>query len=182
MLRALWIGAVFALVTGHALAQPSRDNARLEAIFKQDQQARSRQPIDWKVVSVQDREHRVEVLDLLKAGKVVTANDHFHAAMVYQHGDSLDDYRLAFALAQVAATLDPSQKQARWLTAAAWDRMLMNRNVPQWYGTQYHQPVPGGPMALYPVNESAVTDAERAQMNAPTLQEAKDRLKQINAK
>ncbi|WP_300619038.1 hypothetical protein [Dokdonella sp.] len=182
MLRALWIGAVLALLTSHALAQPGRDNARLEAIFKQDQQTRSRQPIDWKVVSVQDKEHRIEVLDLLKSGKVVTAKDHFHAAMVYQHGDSLDDYRLAFALAQVAATLDPSLKSARWLTAAAWDRMLMKRNVPQWYGTQYHQPVPGGPMALYPVNEAAVTDAERAEMNAPSLQEAKDRLKQVNAK
>ena len=159
---------------------PSQDNERLRAIYREDQQARQKQPIDWSVVADQDRAHRAEVRALLQAGGVRTSADHFHAAMVFQHGEELDDIRLAFALAQVSATLDPSRKQARWLSAASWDRMLMQKNVPQWYGTQYHQPLPGGPTELYKIDETAISDAERAAMGVPSLQEARDLLEQIN--
>ncbi len=161
-------------------AEQSRDNARLVEIFKADQQARQNSPIDWSVVAVQDRAHRAEVLEMIRAGRLLTANDHFHAAMVFQHGDSIEDYRLAFSLSHIGATLDPEHKGAKWLSAASWDRILMTKNVPQWYGTQYHRPEPDGPMLLYEVDESVVSDNERKGLNVPTLQESKDRLLRIN--
>ena len=161
-------------------AQTHADNGRLKAIYESDQQARRKTPIDWTVVAEQDRAHRAEARTLMQAGALRTAADYFHAAMVFQHGEELDDIRLAFSLAQISATLDPAHKRARWLTAAAWDRTLMSKNVPQWYGTQYYQPAPGAPTELYKVDEAAVTDAERASMQVPSLQEARDLLKQIN--
>ena len=173
------------LLAGSSVAQsapPPADNARLAAIYQEDQQVRQKMPIDWSVVAPLDRAHRTEVLDLLRNGKVITAKDYVHAAMVFQHGDTSDDHRMAFGLSHIAATLDPSIKMARWLSAASWDRILKGHDVPQWYGTQYHQPTPGGPTALYKVDESAVSDEERARMNVPTLQEAKDLLLQINKK
>jgi hypothetical protein len=163
-----------------AFAAAPQDNTRLGAIFKEDQQVRQKQPIDWSVVAPQDRAHRAEVLGLLQAGQLKTANDYYHAAMVFQHGETLDDIRLAFSLAQLSATLDPASKRARWLSAAAWDRILMRKNVPQWYGTQYHKPSAEAPMELYKVDESVVSDAERAEMGVPTLQAAKDMLREIN--
>lgn len=161
-------------------AQTPVDNTRLKAIYEADQQARRKLPIDWTVVAEQDRAHRAEVRTLMQAGELRTAADYFHAAMVFQHGEELDDIRLAFSLAQISATLDPTRKQARWLTAAAWDRMLMSKNVPQWYGTQYYQPKPGAPTELYKIDEAVVSDAERGSMQVPSLQEARDLLKQIN--
>jgi hypothetical protein len=118
-----------------AFAGPQVDNAEIASIFSADQADRQKQPIDWKVVAPLDAARKNRVLELIKQGKICTANDHFRAAMVFQHGDSLDDIRSAFSLAQIAALLDPSLKQARWLTAASWDRILMRKNVPQWYGT-----------------------------------------------
>ncbi len=163
-----------------AYAGSPLDDPRLSAIFSEDQQARQKSPIDWTVVAAQDRAHRTEVLRLLENGKLRTANDYYHAAMVFQHGEKIDEIRLAFSLAQISATLDPVHKQARWLSAAAWDRILMAKGVPQWFGTQYYQPTPGAPTELYKIDESVISDAERAGMNVPSLQSAKDLVLEIN--
>ncbi len=163
------------------LAAPvlAADNPELSLLYEKDQEARMHQPIDWAVVGKQDEEHRQRVLELLKKQKVVSANDYLHAAMIMQHGSTFEDIRLAGSLATIASTIDPDLERARWLTAAAWDRALMKKDVPQWYGTQY-RPVPGGKTILYKVDESVVTDEERKSLSVPTLQEAKDLLKQIN--
>lgn len=157
----------------------TQDHPRLAQIHAADQAARTTQPIDWDRVSAMDAAHRTEVLALLRAGEVRTANDLFHAAMVMQHGSETADYQLAFSLARLAMTLDPDSKRARWLSAAAWDRILMSKNVPQWYGTQFHSPGPDEPMALYEVNESAVTDEERAAMSVPSLQASREMAKKL---
>lgn len=85
----------------------TKDNAALGTIFAQDQQARQHVPIDWSVVAPEDRAHRVRVLEMLKAGKLRTSLDYYRAAMVFQHGEQIDDIRLAFSLAQISVTLDP---------------------------------------------------------------------------
>ena len=56
----------------------------------------------------------------------------------------------------------------------------MSRKVPQWYGTQYHKATADSPIELYPVDESAVTDEERARRSVPSLQEAKARAAEMN--
>ncbi len=43
---------------------------------------------------------------------------------------------------------------------------------PQWYGTQYLRDN-SGKVTLYTVDESAVTDADRVALAAPTLAEAR---------
>ena len=174
------LAVLLCLALGTATAHAT-DNRRLAEIFEADQQARSKEPIDWQAVAAQDRAHRTEVLSLLRANALRTSNDYFNAAIVFQHGDTADDYLLALSLAQVAATLDPDNKPALWLTAAATDRLLMSRKVPQWYGTQYHKANADAPIELYPVDESVVTDEERARRNVPSLQEAKARAATMNA-
>ena len=164
----------------NSFAEELTDNLRLTEIFKEDQDVRKAMPIDWSKVAPMDKSHREEVLTLLRSGNVRTANDLYHAAMVMQHGGTTEDYRLAFSLSELSATLDPTNKKARWLSAASWDRILMSKGVPQWYGTQYRSSGPGAPMELYKVDESVVSDPERVEMNVPTLQEAKDMLLQIN--
>lgn len=161
------------------LAEASTDLEELETMYAADQGARKTGDIDWSVVSKQDAEHRARALALLRDGSIRTANDHFRAAMIFQHGLTLADIRLAHALATIAMTLDPSMKQAKWLAAASWDRALMYQKQAQWYGTQFHQAEVDGPMVLYPVAEGAVTDADRKALNVPTLAEAHEMAKSI---
>lgn len=179
LVRIFAIAFVLAL-TSAVSAGRLRDNQRLAEIFHADQQERQTSPIDWTALEAKDQARRQEALRLLKTHKLRTANDYYHAAMLFQHGNELSEIRLAFSLAQMCVALDPNHKKALWLSAASWDRILMTKGVPQWYGTQYFQPRPGAPTELYKLDESVVSDVERAAMNVPSLQEAKDLLLQIN--
>ena len=104
------------------------DNRRLWEIFEADQKSREGDAIDWQAMAEQDRAHRAEVLSLIRSNALHTSNDYFNAALVFQHGDTTDDYLLALGLAQIAATLDPDNKAALWLTAAAVDRLDLPRD------------------------------------------------------
>lgn len=179
----LFLAVLLLAPAGLATATPAdiADNPRMWEIFLADQQDRGQGEVDWEAVRRQDQAHRDEVLAMLRAGTLRTSIDYFNAGIVFQHGDTMEDSRLALALAQVAAALDPDNKPALWLTAAAWDRLLMKRGLPQWYGTQYHQPTPGGPPELYPVDERVVSDEERVRLNVPTLAEARARAAAMGA-
>lgn len=147
----------------------------LAAIHEADQAARSEPAaIDWKTLAVEDRARRERVMQLLRAGEANAAVDYYHAAMVYQHGQGLEDIRLAHALATVAMSLEPDEAKYRWLVAASWDRIMTTQLQPQWYGTQF-QSTPDG-MFLYPVADGAVSDQDRQAMGVPTLAESRDRL------
>jgi len=55
----------------------------------------------------------------------------------------------------------------------AWDRLLLQKGKPQWYGTQYGPSKETGKVQLLPVDETAVTDEERRSLGLPTLAEAR---------
>ena len=122
---------------------------------------------------------RAKVQVELAGGRVHTSSDFFNAALVMQHGQGLEDIRMAHALATIAASLDPSNRSAKWLKAASWDRMMSTQKKPQWYGTQYVRDA-DGKWALYLMDETAVTDEDRAALGAPSLAEAKKRVEIMN--
>jgi len=181
MMRMRHVLFALCLVCASAFADDLASNAELTELKKQDQAARSGgvNGIDWKVVSSQDAERRKRVADILRAGGVRTSADYFNAALIYQHGQTVDDIRLAYSLANVAATLDPNNKMARWLTAAAWDRMMMRLGKPQWYGTQFNKPQDSETWQLYMIDETAVSDEDRKALGVPALEEAKARAANI---
>lgn len=96
-----------------------------------------------------DRDRRQRVTKLIAEGALQTPEDYFHAALVFQHGDKLEDYRQAHELAKKAA--EQGHPAGRWLAAAAYDRWLMNQGKPQKYGTQYTARG-DGPYRLWDVN------------------------------
>jgi hypothetical protein len=148
-------------------------------MYEKDQADRSSpDEIDWAVVSARDRQHRERVLELLEAGAVTTANDHYHAAMIFQHGSEPEDALRAHKLAKKAMELDPDHEIAPWLSAAAWDRYKMYLGEPQWYGTQFRRT--DGVWHLYEVDETAVTDGERTALGVPPLAEARKRAEAMN--
>jgi hypothetical protein len=99
--------------------------------------------------------------------------------MIFQHGNDPADYARANELARKAVALDPKHASARWLVAATEDRHRQSLGKPQIYGTQFKRH-DGGPWTLEPIDETAVTDAERVEMGVPPLSVAKQRAEAMN--
>lgn len=72
---------------------------------------------------------------LLKRGKVRTYTDYFNAALIFQHGLTLSDYKLAQALAGKSVKKGGGE-WSRWLYAVVTDRLLLARGKKQKYGSQ----------------------------------------------
>jgi hypothetical protein len=64
--------------------------------------------------------------------------------------------------------------------AAAWDRIMMRLQKPQWYGTQYVADNADSAYKLYRIDEDAVTDEERIRFHVPILKDAKKRVEILN--
>lgn len=156
------------------------NNMRLQEVVNADQAERQQQRSaeEWVEISKRDEARRGQVSEELKAGRVLTALDFYNAALVMQHGSTLEDIRMAHSLAAISAHLSP-ERSAKWLTAASWDRMMMYQKKPQWYGTQYVRDQ-NDKWALYDVDESAVTDADRVALSVPTLAESRKRTEDMN--
>jgi hypothetical protein len=164
----------------HSPAPPA-DNPELARLYQEDQADRAVGPNgkqDWEAVSKRDDERRARIRAIVAERGARTAADHYHAAMVYQHGSTVADFEEAHRLALRAAELDPSHKSAKWLAAAANDRSLMNQGKPQLYGTQFK--LVDGKWVLWEVDPS-ITDEERAKWGVPPLAEARARAEKLNA-
>jgi hypothetical protein len=156
-------------------------NEALRQIAAEDQKDRAAGPngIDWSVVKGRDQKRRVEVLSLIQSGALRSAEDFHNAALVFQHGESASDIELAHSLAVIAVRIDPTNSDAKWLSAASWDRLLMRYEKPQWYGTQYVRSKTGK-WVLYSTDETAVTDEQRKEMGVPSIAEAKAGAEDLN--
>ncbi|WP_443750826.1 hypothetical protein [Asticcacaulis solisilvae] len=112
------------------------DNAEMSAIFKADQDARKNGMAgDWAKIGADDAQRRQQTAELLKAGALQSGDDFLHAAFVFQHGSTPEDYMLAHVLATVAVAR--GQGEATWIAAATLDRYLMAEKQPQIFGTQF---------------------------------------------
>jgi hypothetical protein len=151
-------------------------NQELYDLFVADQ-AERRGNVDYDTPDYwQMREHdtqrRQRVTELLAQGVVSAPDDYFHAALIFQHGETLEEIWQAHKLARKAAELGATQsmgyKDSHWLAAATLDRWLMYQGKPQKYGTQF---VPDGKRWRLWDIEPDTSDAERLANHVPTLQE-----------
>ena len=123
------------------------------------------------------REKRV--YELLSEGKVVTGNDNYHAAMIFQHGKDSVAYGMAVKLMKKAIELETTMN--RWLLAAAIDRELWSKNKPQIYGTQYTKKnEKNAKWERYRIDTTQITDEERKFYNVETLAEQKIKERNMN--
>lgn len=163
---------IFVLFMGFAAvgvnAQVS-SNQELKALVKADQSDREGNDVDWRAVDERDSQRATRVVQLLKDAQLKTAEDFYNAGMIFQHSSSPDDIKLAFSLATVSSRLAPTHPAPKWLAAAAWDRYMMWKKQPQWYGTQSQYFKETGKTSLYPILPNAVTDVERAEAQVPPL-------------
>jgi len=154
-------------------------NEELLALYRADQADRE-SPKASAGLLLRDADRLARVRAILARGEARIADDYFHAAIVFQHGHDDADYEMAHELARKASELVPPHPKARWLAAAAKDRALMKRGLPQLYGTQFRTDA-SGRWVLHPVDPT-VTDEERARWNVPPLADAKARLNAMNTR
>lgn len=140
LLSAAWALALAAPAFAQE-AEPPADNPEMAAIFAADQEVRK----DLAAVLAGGREgalrihaadavRRQQVRALLETGALRTARDFYTAGLVFQHGDTPEDYLMAHTLA--LAALGEGSTESPWLAAATLDRYLHAIGQPQIYGTQ----------------------------------------------
>lgn len=78
---------------------------------------------------------RAEIRKLLEEGKITSGEDFSDAALIFQHGQTSEDFLFAHVLAVEALIRGGSAD--KWIAAATLDRYLQAVNRPQVFGTQY---------------------------------------------
>lgn len=145
----------------------------LEDIFKSDQEDRTNHQawldVEYRIgIFKRDQERRKRAAEIIEQGGLKIAEDYYHAAMIFQHGEGPDDFKKANELAKQA--MDLGLEEAKWLYAASLDRLLLSEGKPQKFGTQYWQEADGAEIVLREVDPST-TDEERAKYNIHPLAE-----------
>jgi hypothetical protein len=153
--------------TGRAyplVAEPP-SNAEMSAIYEADQaDRRAGAAIDWATVTPRDEARRTRTRALLDAGALRSGEDFQHAAFVFQHGSTPDDYLLAHSLA--IAAVARGRPDAAWIAAATLDRFLQTIGRSQIYGTQFHTPR-DGPTTQAPYDRALLPDSLREALGVP---------------
>ena len=172
------IYGILLLALSHRAFSQTLDNAELERMYNEDQGARKVQRIDWVQLNKDDSVRERRVYEMLDSGRVVTGRDHYHAAMIYQHGKDTTASSMAVKMMKRAIELDSTVN--RWLLAAAIDRDLMRRDEPQIYGTQFIMVGQGGKWELYEIDTTQITDAERKYYGVESLAEQRIKERGMN--
>ncbi len=146
--------------------------AELRNLFDDDQKDREslegKTPLTGNIFDVmkkvdqRDFERRRRVAEIFAEGCIKTADDYYHAAMIYQHGNVPDHFLQAHIWA--ARALELGKKEAKWLSAASLDRYLMSRGYKQVYATQARTETDDDPNScwcLWPVEETATEQLRR---------------------
>lgn len=142
-------------------------NAELQRLYGEDQEDRRRAGTAiGDALRDRDRARRARVEEMLLNGEVRDGIDYHNAALIFHHGETLDDYWRAHELAKMSADL--GYRYGRSLAAYALDRWLLKQGKPQKYGTQWE--ARDGRWVLQPV-DPATTDAERAAWDVPSVEE-----------
>lgn len=149
----------------YSLDAPAPTNAEMTAIFEADQaDRRAGAAIDWATVTPRDEARRARTRGLLDAGALRSGEDFQHAAFVFQHGGTPDDYLLAHTLA--IAAVARGRPEATWIAAATLDRYPQNIGRSQIYGTQFRSPH-DGPTTQEPYDRALVPDPLRQALGVP---------------
>lgn len=140
-------------------------NAAMTALFDADQAERKQTPIDMSSLRAADTKRRQETQTLLDAGALQSGADFFHAAFIFQHGQTPEDFLKAHLLAMVAVARGRSD--ALWIASASLDRYLQRIKQPQVLGTQFA--MIAGKAVQEPFNPALISDTLREALGVPPL-------------
>ena len=168
------------LIISFFLAQViyAQDNSELKRMFEEDQSSRKLEKIDWNKLKKEDEARMKRVEEMAGSGILKTANDYYHAAMIYQHGSDSTAYKKAWKYSKQSAAIDTTNENARWLSVASNDRYLLSIGKPQIYGTQFL--ILENKWYLSDFDSTKVTDEERKAYGTRTIKEIREYLTKQN--
>jgi len=144
----------------------------MTALFEGDQNARKDGfGGDWDKISADDARRRKITAGLIASGALKSADDFYHAAYVFQHGDVPEDYLKAHALATAAVA--KGRSDAVWIMAATLDRYLQAIGKHQIFGTQFK--IRNMVATQEPYDRSIVSDSLRSALHVPSLDEQEEK-------
>lgn len=146
-------------------------NQALLKLYKEDQTDRQNNSITW----AKDDARLASVERIIASDGLVTTEDYYHAAVIFQHGRESKYYLKAKRLALKSVELN--NNKARWLASAAEDRYLHSVGKPQIWGTQFNGI---RCLTMEPFDRTIKTDTQRVANGVPTLAQIEDYLKAIN--
>lgn len=162
------LGSGWSDVNSYTLLVRRPVNPELTSIYNNDQNARLEpSKIDWNVLRIADAKRRERVQQLLNEKKLSAGIDYYHAAYIFQHGYSSDDYLKAHVLALIAMARGYN---AAWIAAATLDRYLQSAGHSQVFGTQFKQQADKA-YTQEPFDRSLLSDTERQAIYVPVLAE-----------
>ena len=163
--------AICACSSTPASLPPTADGTREHAVFKQVMKALTRKGgaagLDFDVLEAQTlRFDQITAWHL--AGELESASQRFWAGAALVRSDDPQHLMRAETLGSSAATL--GEPRGHLVEAEARDKMALLLGEPQPFGTQSVFHTLAGEWRLYEVNPRT-TDAQRAAMGLPTLEE-----------
>jgi hypothetical protein len=149
----------------------------LEDIADRQQVTNWSDPAQVQRIQERDLQRLKKVKQLVETSQLSESEDYYHAAFIYQHGQTLDDYQQAYHLAR--ESMNRGYEPAKWMYASTLDRWNLAMGKPQFYGTQFTHDL-SGEWKLAGTIEERVTDEERAKYNVPPLAKAVEEFKKRN--
>ena len=180
MLNAItpWIlGLAVALGASTVVAASPPPNAVIARIHEADQA--DRRAADAST----DPQARIDLMDAdarrsaelkieIEQHRLAAPEDFYRASVVFRHASSTEELGTALALAVAGMRAFPDDVALKQAHARAWDRLQMNAGTPQRYATQFI--VVGSTLALYPLEASGLSEAERVSQGGLSDQEIRD--------
>ncbi len=156
------------------LETPEQDNQELLEMFEEDQASRAENRISQE----EDVARLKRVKEMLQKEVIKTPKDYYNAAMIFQHGETPEDYENANKPSE--KSMEMGYSPAKWLYAASYDRWQLSKGEKyQKYGTQFRKDEEGV-WRLLPIDPKT-TDEERAKYGIPNLEKQKEREKELNS-
>ena len=147
----------------------AKSNEELRQLYDADQRERANfATIDRKALLAADEARRKRVRDMLTKDELRSGQDFARAAIIFQHGNTSDDYLLAHTLAMLAVA--KGNADALWIGSATLDRYLSSTGQPQIYGTQFKRDGDGA-MTQGAFNSALIADSLRVRLGVPPLAE-----------
>ncbi len=128
-------------------------------------------------LKARDKTRRTQTHQFVTDGQLTEAIDYYHAALIFQHGDTVEDYEQAHHLAREA--MNRGYEPAKWMFASTFDRWQLSKGKPQIYGTQFVLNAAGEWQLAEPLDRS-LPDEERQKYNVPALELALEEFKKRN--
>lgn len=129
-------------------------------------------------LKARDKTRRMQTQQFIKDQQLSEAEDYYHAALIFQHGDAVDDFQTAHHLARQA--MNYGFEGAKWMYASTYDRWQLAAGKAQVYGTQFVLSSTGVWQFAEPLDRT-FPDEERIKYNVPPLEKAIEEFQKRNA-